>query len=157
MSIFCIDNNINFFNKSNMKVIELKYRVSILLIEDDPEEINTMKYILADYNDKVELRPMSTGNEVYSFIDNFSFRYRKPDLIISNMNLNGTAAYDIIGKMKTHLEFHHIPFVVLTNTEWEEDIVKCYERGAHSILTRPSNLKEYKTKIHMLLAELFSA
>ena len=78
-------------------------------------------------------------------------RSLKPDVIVMDLNmprLNGMEAIKILKKDKST---RHIPIIVGTVTEEREDIVKSFEAGAISYISKPYYMPELKAKINSVL------
>lgn len=114
----------------------------ILLVEDNP----------ADVEITIEaFRRSHKGNRVFVCRDgeealDFLFRrgpYVKagaaprPDLILLDLNLPKKNGVEVLELVKTDGQMKDIPVVVLTTSDREEDVARCYRVGANSYLTKP--------------------
>jgi CheY-like chemotaxis protein len=114
----------------------------ILLVEDNP----------ADVEITIEaFRRSHKGNRVFVCRDGeealeFLFQRGKfaragsaprPDLILLDLNLPKKNGTEVLEQVKTNLGMKDIPVVVLTTSDRDEDISRCYKVGANSYLTKP--------------------
>ena len=78
-------------------------------------------------------------------------RSLKPDIIVMDLNMpkmNGIEAIRILKKDKST---RHIPIIVGTVVEEKEDIVKSFEAGAISYISKPYYMPELKARINSVL------
>lgn len=114
----------------------------ILLVEDNP----------ADVEITIEaFRRSHKGNRVYVCRDGeeaLDFLFRRgpfvkasaaprPDLILLDLNLPKKNGAEVLELVKTNLGMKDIPIVILTTSDREEDVSRCYKVGANSYLTKP--------------------
>jgi len=114
----------------------------ILLVEDNP----------ADVEITIEaFRRSHKGNRVFVSRDgeealDFLFHRAKfakagsaprPDLILLDLNLPKKNGTEVLEQIKTSLQMKDIPVVVLTTSDRDEDVSRCYKFGANSYLTKP--------------------
>ena len=114
----------------------------ILLVEDNP----------ADVEITIEaFRRSHKGNRVFVCRDGeeaLDFLFRRgqftkasaaprPDLILLDLNLPKKNGIEVLELVKTNANMKDIPVVVLTTSDRDEDVTRCYKVGANSYLTKP--------------------
>jgi CheY-like chemotaxis protein len=119
----------------------------ILLVEDNP----------ADVEITIEaFRRSHKGNRVFVCRDgeealDFLFHRRqfakagaapRPDLILLDLNLPKKNGAEVLEQVKTNPQMRDIPIVVLTTSDRDEDVSRCYKVGANSYLTKPVQFDE---------------
>ena len=70
-----------------------------------------------------------------------------PDLILSDLLMPGISGYDVLKALKADEEMKHIPFVLITGSDAEEDKAKGYELGASGYITKPFKKDVVKSTI----------
>ena len=120
---------------------------NILLVEDNPADVEiTLE----------AFRRSSTGNRVYvcrdgeEALDYLFQRGRharagsapRPDLILLDLNLPGISGQEVLQQIKQNEHLKEIPVVVLTTSDRDEDVDRCYGSGANSYLTKPVQFDE---------------
>ena len=60
-----------------------------------------------------------------------------PDLILLDLNMPRKNGKEALKEIKENQELRKIPVVVLTTSEAEEDIIKTYDLGVNSFITKP--------------------
>ena len=61
----------------------------------------------------------------------------RPGLILLDLNMPLMDGREALKEIKSDSELHSIPIVVLTTSKAEEDIIKTYEYGVNSFITKP--------------------
>ena len=61
----------------------------------------------------------------------------RPDLILLDLNLPGKSGLEVLQVIKQAAELKSIPVVVLTTSDRDEDVNRCYLHGTNSYLTKP--------------------
>lgn len=67
----------------------------------------------------------------------------KPDLILLDINLPRRSGYEVLQEVKQQAALMHIPVLILTSSQSEQDIAKSYRLHANSYLVKPSCFSEY--------------
>jgi CheY-like chemotaxis protein len=88
----------------------------------------------------------------------------RPGMILLDLNLPGTDGRDVLGIIKSDQNLNLIPVIVLTTSDAEQDVARCYAAGANSYVKKPVNLtgfveaiarlKEYWLEVALLPKEL---
>jgi two-component system response regulator len=68
----------------------------------------------------------------------------RPDLILLDINLPKINGLEVLAKIKEDAHLRRIPVIVLTISEREEDMVKAYDSGAASYMTKPVDSKDFE-------------
>jgi CheY-like chemotaxis protein len=67
-----------------------------------------------------------------------------------DLNLPDMSGLDILGKIKANPYSRRIPVVILTTTDDQAEIDKCYELGANVYITKPVDYEAFATAIKSL-------
>jgi chemotaxis family two-component system response regulator Rcp1 len=67
----------------------------------------------------------------------------KPDLIILDLNLPRKDGREVLAEIKADDELKHIPVVIMTISQAEEDILKSYNLHANCYVTKPIDLNQF--------------
>jgi len=127
----------------------------ILLVEDNEDHIILIKEALAVNNIINEVRVVTTGEEALDYLFREG-RYSDPEksphptLIILDIKLPKMDGQEVLKTIKADPGLKHIPVIVLTTTTREEDMVKSYQNGANSYITKPIDPKKFFEKIKNL-------
>ena len=116
---------------------------SILLVEDNEELLNLMTKLLGrEYN----VFTAENGKEGIIVLEN-----EDVDLIVSDIMMPEMDGIEFCKYVKGHLEISHIPDILLTAKNKEEDRAEAYEIGADAFISKPFNLTVLHARIRNLL------
>jgi two-component system response regulator len=131
----------------------------ILLVEDDPDDVEFVRRAFAKVWINYELRVARDGQEAMEMLRNApGFEDApKPDLILLDLNMPRKNGFDVLGEVKTDEELKHIPVVVLTTSAAPECVLKSYRLHANSVITKPIDLSSLNEIVRMVAEYWFTA
>lgn len=116
---------------------------SILVVEDNEELLQLMTRLLSrDYN----VFAAENGKEGIAVLENEDI-----DLIVSDLMMPEMDGIEFCKYVKGNLEISHIPIILLTAKNKEEDRAEAYEVGADAFISKPFNLTVLYARIRNLL------
>lgn len=124
---------------------ELGRPIEILLVEDNPGDVDLTREGLADGKLRNNLHVAGDGEEAMAFLR----REREhadlpvPDLILLDLNLPRRDGREVLTEIKADEGFKHIPVVILTSSQDEEDILQSYRLHANCYISKPSRFGEF--------------
>lgn len=105
------------------------HRPRILVIEDNPDNLITLRAILKNGYDLIEVSNGETG--LLTAFD------ESPDLILMDIALPDMDGYAIIKKLKAHETIRHIPVIALTAHAMKGDREAILSAGCDDYLSKP--------------------
>ena len=123
----------------------LNRTIEILLIEDNEADVDLTKEALAHHKTLVNLNVARTGEEGLQFLSRTGLfaGVIRPDLILLDLNLPGMDGREVLKEIKSNLEFHQIPVVILTTSEADLDVLKSYSIGANCYIVKPIDFENF--------------
>jgi CheY-like chemotaxis protein len=127
----------------------------ILLVEDNPADQELIRRAAKEAAFGKELRIVEDGEEALAYL----FRrgqYQapaaspKPDLLLLDLNLPRVDGYQVLEEIRKDLNLCRMPVVVLTTSRQEKDIIRCYELGCNSFITKPVGLDQFTRLVQAL-------
>jgi two-component system, chemotaxis family, response regulator Rcp1 len=118
--------------------------VDILLVEDNPADVNMLQEILQDSRISNSLHVVKNGEEAMDFLHRrgeFAASPR-PDLILLDIGLPKKGGLEVLGEIKGDPDLKRIPVIMLTASKKEEHLVEAYELHANSYLVKPMHLDQ---------------
>ena len=115
---------------------------TILLAEDDEEDRYLIDEALSELDLPHKLQVVEDGEKLldylyqrgdYAEMEN----WRKPGLILLDLNMPRRDGREILQEIKTNPEFKRIPVVVLTNSQADEDVLRSYDLGVSGYISKP--------------------
>ncbi len=116
--------------------------ITILLAEDDADDRLLVKEALAEGRVLNELRSVQDGEELIEYLRRQG-RYTDPEesprpgLVLLDLNMPRKDGREALREIKADPDLKRIPVVVMTTSKAEEDIVRSYDLGANSYITKP--------------------
>jgi CheY-like chemotaxis protein len=130
----------------------------ILLVEDDPGDVELTRETLADAKVLTRLHVVGDGLEALAFLrrEEKYAEAPRPDLVLLDLNLPRMDGRAFLAEIRADDRFKSIPVVVLTTSQAEEDIVKSYRLGANCYITKPVGLTEFTRVVNAIEAFWFT-
>lgn len=129
--------------QTNDEVEVVKKKHSVLVIEDNEELLQLMTRLLKrEYN----VFTAENGKEGIIVLENEDI-----DLIVSDVMMPEMDGIEFCKYVKGNLEISHIPVILLTAKNKEEDRAEAYEVGADAFISKPFNLPVLYARIRNLL------
>lgn len=119
--------------------------IEILLVEDNPGDVRLIVEALRDGKVQNKLHIAKDGMEATAFLHREG-EYADalyPDLILLDLNLPKKDGPEVLAEIKEDPALKHIPVVILTSSQEEEDIVKTYNLRANCYVTKPIDLEQF--------------
>lgn len=111
----------------------------ILLVEDNPGDVELTREALSDSKVGNNLHVVRDGVEALEFLRRqgaFAAAPR-PDLILLDLNLPKKDGREVLADIKADEDLCIIPVVVLTTSKADEDILKSYRHHVNSYIAKP--------------------
>jgi len=116
--------------------------ITILLAEDDADDRLLVKEALAEGRVLNELRSVEDGEELLDYLRRRG-RYADPEesprpgLVLLDLNMPRKDGREALREIKGDPDLKRIPIVVMTTSKAEEDVLRSYDLGANSYITKP--------------------
>ena len=119
--------------------------VEILLVEDNPGDVRLTKEALKEGKVYNNLHWAKDGVEALEFLKRQGKHAKapRPDIILLDLNLPKKDGREVLAVVKNDADLKHIPVVVLTTSEAEEDVLKSYSLHANCYVTKPVDLEKF--------------
>lgn len=118
--------------------------VEILLVEDNPGDARLTREALAHSKVRNNLHLARDGEEALEFLHHSGplGAHPHPDLILLDLNLPRRHGREVLEEIKKDPALMHIPVVILTSSEAEEDVLRSYQLHANCFITKPVDLEQ---------------
>lgn len=118
--------------------------INILLVEDDPGDVELIREGFKQTKLSLNIQTAENGKEALAYLhkENPYAKAQDPDLILLDLNMPVMGGKEFLHIFKQDSKIKHIPVIVFTTSNSEEEIVKSYNLGANCYLTKPVNLEQ---------------
>lgn len=125
------------------RVCEKENAPTILLIEDNEELLKLMSNLLGR---EYRILKASNGKEGIVILEN-----EEVDLVVSDIMMPEMDGIEFCKFVKGEIDYCHIPIILLTAKNNEEDRMEAYDSGADAFITKPFHLTVLHARIRNLL------
>ena len=119
--------------------------IEILLVEDNLPDIRLTIEAFKDAKVRNTLHVAHDGEQAMAFLAREG-PYKavpRPDLILLDLNLPRKDGREVLDEIKRDERFEHIPVIILTTSQAEQDILRSYQLRANAFITKPVDLDEF--------------
>lgn len=124
---------------------ERHYPFEILLVEDNPGDVFLTQEAFREGEFEHRLSVAEDGEQAMHFLRREGI-YRnapRPDLILMDLNLPKKDGRELLAEVKSDPALRHIPVIVLTMSEADQDIARAYKLHANCYLTKPIQMDDF--------------
>src|SRR5215813_4939969 len=126
----------------------------ILLVEDDPKDVELSLTALEEYNLANEVVVARDGEEALDFLyrrNAFSTRsHGNPAVMLLDLKLPKVDGLEVLEQIRSDEKLRMIPVVVLTSSHEERDMVASYRLGVNAYVVKPVDFHEFVNAIREL-------
>ncbi len=118
---------------------------TVLMADDDPEDYMLASHAFAVSGAKAAFSWVLDGVELMDYLSEHSRSEGKqlPDLILLDLNMPRKDGRKALIQIKSEPALRHIPIVVLTTSEKQEDEDFTMKAGAESFITKPATFDKW--------------
>lgn len=124
--------------------------IDILLVEDNPADVRLAQEAFKDARVPNRLHVARDGVEALSMLRDATGAVPRPDLILLDLNLPRKDGREVLQDIKQDEALRHIPVVVLSTSQSEQDIARSYRLGANAFVTKPVDIDRFFQVIRSL-------
>lgn len=129
--------------------------VEILLVEDDPADVELTLHALRKNNLANRIHVARDGEEALDFLfcrEDFSNRTfeQPPKIILLDLKLPKVNGLEILRQVKGDPRTKAIPVIVLSGSKEDRDLTECYKLGVNSYIQKPVDFNEFRERVRQL-------
>ena len=112
------------------------------MVEDSPGDVRLTQEAFRNTDESIKLHVTIDGVEAMAFLrhEGAHTRAPRPDIILLDLNLPKMDGREVLAHIKSDEDLKTIPTVILTTSEAEADVLKCYQLQANCYLSKPVQL-----------------
>ena len=116
---------------------------NLLMIEDNPADVRLMIEAIreAELSEMVTTRYAYDGNEALDILAS-AYNIGEPfHMILLDLNMPKVNGKELLAKIKNDERFEHIPVFIMTNSDYKNDMIDCYNLRADAYIQKPTDFK----------------
>ena len=126
----------------------------ILLLEDDPRDLELTLTALGEYNLANEVEVTRDGEKALDYLysrGEFSARsHDNPAVMLLDLKLPKIDGLEVLQQIRSDERLKLIPVVVLTSSHEEKDMIRSYQLGVNAYVVKPVDFHEFVNAIKEL-------
>src|SRR5262245_19814426 len=126
----------------------------ILMVEDDPKDVELTLTALEEYNLANEVVVARDGEEALDYLycrGKFATRSNEnPAVLLLDLKLPKVNGLEVLQQIRSDEKLKMIPVVVLTSSHEEKDIVASYKLGVNAYVVKPVDFHEFVNAVKEL-------
>ncbi|MDZ8187821.1 MAG: response regulator [Nostoc sp. ChiSLP02] len=128
---------------------------TILLAEDDPNQVLLIRRALRKANLIQPLQVVSNGEAAISYLCGEGEyadreRYPLPMLVLLDLKMPRKSGFEVLEWLKQQPQLKRLPVIVLTTSKEIADVDKAYDLGVNSYLVKPVAFSDLTAMIKLL-------
>jgi CheY-like chemotaxis protein len=132
----------------------MMYIKRILLVEDDPRDMELTLEALGQFNLANEVVVVRDGAEALDFLfkrGEYSGRTNgNPAVILLDLKLPKVSGLEVLKQIKESKDLKTIPVVILTSSREERDLQEGYSLGTNAYVVKPVKFQEFFEAVKQL-------
>jgi two-component system, chemotaxis family, response regulator Rcp1 len=125
----------------------------ILLIDDHPSDAKLFEHAMRQSAMRANLYWVATAEEGLEFLKRQG-RFAgvgRPKLVVSDLNMPGLDGFEFLTQARKNPALAAIPIVIFSSSRSPQDVLRCYQLGANSFISKPMSLESFVATIGTLV------
>jgi two-component system, chemotaxis family, response regulator Rcp1 len=133
-------------------VIELG-EFEILLIDDHPSDAKLFQHAMEQAATRANLFWVATAEEGLQYLrrEGRFTGVSRPRLVVSDLNMPGMDGFEFLMEARKNSSMATLPIVIFSSSRAPRDVLRCYQLGANSFISKPMSLESLVTTIGALV------
>lgn len=130
----------------------MKTELTILLVEDDPGHSRLIQKNLRRAGILNGIVAVDSGRKALDYLLDGENGHRSSDrlLVLLDLNMPDVNGFQVLERMKADERTRRVPVMILTSTDDEREVARCYELGCSTYVTKPVEYTQFVEAIRKL-------
>ncbi|MCX6234613.1 MAG: response regulator [Bacteroidetes bacterium] len=133
----------------------MKENKMILMVEDNPSDIELTKRALRGNNILNDIVVVEDGQEALDYLFGTGVHAgrdltKMPSVILLDLKMPRVNGLEVLQRVRSDPRTKRLPVVVLTSSQEDEDIIRSYDFGANSYIRKPVDFIRFADAISHL-------
>lgn len=118
-----------------------------ILVVDDSYNI---RQIICDNLHRMGFSKIVTAEDANEAFGKLNYNVTTPqafNLILSDLNMPGPSGLDFLRQVRTHEQFKHIPFILITTEAEKSAVIEAATSGVSAYIVKPFNLETLSKRL----------
>ncbi len=124
---------------------------TIFIVDDNPDDIEITRVVLADLGRKEELKCARSGEAALELLRRDEIF---PSLILLDLKTPGMSGIETLRQIRADARLKDIPVIIATSSTFPLDEEAAYEAGADAFLYKALDMDEFGRELSSLLLRL---
>lgn len=113
------------------------------MIEDNPADVRLMIEAIreAELSEMVTTRYAYDGNEAMAILHSADNLGESFHMILLDLNMPKVNGKELLARIKADERFNGIPVFIMTNSDYKNDMIDCYNLRADAYIQKPTDFK----------------
>ncbi|MBU6301408.1 MAG: response regulator [Verrucomicrobia bacterium] len=112
----------------------------LILADDDPDDRLLTREAFEEAGYQGDFRFVEDGRQLLEYLD--LSRKSLPGVILLDLNMPRMSGFEALRELKADPALRSIPIIVLTTSNADEDVLRSYDLGGNSFITKPASFAE---------------
>lgn len=126
-------------------------RFTILMADDDTEDLELMEEALREYNSDVHFHKVNNGRAVLEYLESIPDD-NLPCLVILDYNMPELTGSEVLLELNKDRRYRHITKIIFSTSNAPMHIKECKDNGAVEYFVKPTNMNDLKQIVRKLMA-----
>ena len=131
--------------------------LTLLHIDDDPNDTALLRAAVRKANLPLTVHNVEDGEQAIAYLSGQGIYrdrqlYQLPALILLDLKMPRATGFEILKWIRCHPELGHLPVIILSGSELQDDIRRAYAIGANSYFVKPLGFEALVTLVKSLNA-----
>ena len=133
----------------------MNHAQSILLVEDNPNDVELTLLALQKNNVTNRVDVVRDGAEALEYLfTTGAYASRDPrqlpQLVLLDLRLPKLDGMEVLERIRANPRTRRLPVVILTSSNEEADLARCYDTGANSYIRKPVDFEHFIEAVKQL-------